>query len=86
MKEAKLLIVMDGKGIRTEISGSPADVMFMAERASTSSREALEKVEPISHEDAVKLMDEVIESYRTEALHGPEAAAFRAFMEFLKHC
>lgn len=85
-KEAKLLVVMDEKGIRTEIQGAPEDVMFMAERALTASREALEGLKPISHEDAINLMDTAIESYRTEAKYGPEVAAARAFMEFLKHC
>lgn len=85
-KEAKLLVVLDEKGIRTEIKGSVLDVMFMADRALTECRTAMEKVKPISHEDAIRLMDEVIKSYRTEAKFGPEAAKAMAFMEFLKHC
>ena len=85
-KEAKLLVILDEKGIHTEAKGSAPDVMFMAETALTASREALEKVKPISHEDAMKLMDTAIESYQTEAKYGPEVAAARAFMEFLMHC
>ena len=85
-KEAKLLVVKDEKGIHTEVNGSAPDVMFMAEMALTASREALEKVKPISHEDAMKLMDKAIESYQTEAKYGSEVAAVRAFMEFLMHC
>lgn len=85
-KEAKLLVVLDEKGIHTEVKGSAPDVMFMAETALKASRKALEKVEPISHEDAVRLIDEVIKSYKTEAEYGPEVAAARAFMEFLKNC
>ena len=67
-KEAKLLVILDEKGIHT------------------ASGEALEKVKPISHEDAMRLMDTAIESYQTEAKYGPEVAAARAFMEFLMHC
>lgn len=85
-KEAKLLVVLDEKGIRTEIKGSVPDVMFMTERALTECRMAMEKVKPISHEDAIRLMDEVIKSYQTEAKFGPEVATEMAFMEFLKHC
>lgn len=85
-KEAKLLVVLDEKGVRTEVHGAPEDVMFMAERALTASREALESLKPISHEDAMNLMDTAIESYQTEAKHGPEVAAAKAFLEFLKHC
>ena len=85
-KEAKLLVVLDEKGIHTEIHGKPEDVMFMAEQALTKAREALESLKPISHEDAMNLMDKVIESYQTEAKYGPEVAAVRSFMEFIKHC
>ena len=52
----------------------------------TASREALESLKPISHEDAMKLIDTAIESYQTEAKYGPEVAAARAFVEFLMHC
>ena len=85
-KEAKLLVILDEKGIHTEVHGAPEDVMFMAERALTASREALESLKPISHEDAMKLIDTAIESYQTEAEYGPEVAAARAFVEFLIHC
>jgi len=85
-RETKLVVVMDEKGIRTEVKGSPPDVMFMAERALTASREALEEVETIGHEGAIKLMNEAIKSYQTEAEFGREAAVIRAFAEFLKHC
>lgn len=85
-KEAKLLVVLDEKGIHTEVKGTASDIMFMAESALTASREALEKVKPVSHEDAMKLIDTAIESYQVEAKYGPEVAAARAFMEILKHC
>lgn len=85
-KETKLLVVLDEKGIHTEVKGTASDVMFMAERALTASREALEKVKPVSHEDAMKLIDTTIESYQTESKYGPEVAAVRAFIEFLYHC
>lgn len=85
-KETKLLVVLDEKGIHTEIHGAPEDVMFMAEKALTASRKALESLKTISHEDAINLMDAAIESYQTEAKYGPEAAAVRAFIEFLNHC
>lgn len=85
-KEAKLLVVLDEKGIHTEVHGAPEDVMFMAEMALTASREVLESLKPISHEDAMNLMDTAIESYQTEAKYGPEVAKARAFMEFIKHC
>ena len=81
-KEAKLLVVLDEKGIHTEVHGAPEDVM----KALTASREALESLKPISHEDAMKLIDTAIESYQTEAKYGPEVAAARAFVEFLMHC
>lgn len=37
-KEAKLLVILDEKGIHTEVKGSAPDVMFMAETALTASR------------------------------------------------
>lgn len=60
-------------------------MMFLAEKALTASRQALEKVEPISHEDAIRLVDEAIKVYRTEAEFGPEVATAVAFMNLLKH-
>lgn len=84
-EKAKLLVVLNEKGIHTEVKGEASDVMFLAERALTASREALESIKPISHEDAVKLMNEAIKSYQTEAEFGPEVAAARAFVEFLTH-
>ena len=85
-KEASLVVVMDEHGTHLEIKGEPADVMFMVEKAMTRARKALESIKPISHGDALKLMNEVIASYQAEAIHGPEYAKARAMMNFIRHC
>lgn len=85
-KEASLVVVMDEHGIHTEVKGDPSAVMFMAEKALTGARKALESVEEISDEDARKLMNEVIASYQAEAIHGPDYARIRAMMNFIRHC
>lgn len=85
-KETKLLVVLDEKGIHTEVRGKVPDIMLMAEIVLTRVRQTLEEQAPMSHEEAMKLMDAVIENYNTEAKYGPEVAAARAFMEILKNC
>lgn len=78
--------VIEGGEKRVEIAGSPVDIMCMAGDLLSASLEALERHPDISHEDAMKLMDEVVESYQVEAHHGKEAAKARALVQFFKHC
>lgn len=42
-EKAKLEIVMDEKGIRTEIKGNPADAMLLAKIALQQTEKALKK-------------------------------------------
>lgn len=85
MERKKMLLVeMDEKGICTKVVGSPVDIMCMATEALKTSKEALEKHPAISRKDSVKLMDEVVENYQTEAHYGEDAALLRAFIQTVK--
>lgn len=83
---ARLLVVMDEKGIRAEVEEKPHEVMVMAERALTASIQGLESVPDISHEDALSLMDAPIKTYKDKAMYGEKVAEAMMFVEFLKHC
>lgn len=84
-EKAKLEIVMDEKGIRTEIKGNPADAMLLAKIALQQIEKALKKCPRLSDEEALSLMDEVVESYQVEAHYGKEVADLRAMMQIMKH-
>ena len=83
-RKAKLEIVMDEKGIRTEIKGNPADAMLLAKIALQQTEKALKKCPRLSDEEALSLMDEVVESWRTEACYGREIAAVRGAMKMIE--
>lgn len=84
-ERAKLEIVMGDEGIRTGIKGDPADVMFLAKIALQQTEKALKKCPKLSDEEALSLMDEVVESYQVEAHYGKEVASLRAMMQIIKH-
>lgn len=84
-EKAKLEVVMDEKGIRTEIKGNPADAMLLAKIALQQTEKALKKCPRLSDEEALSLMDEVVESYQVEAHYGKEVADIRAMMQIIKH-
>ena len=84
-ERAKLEIVMEEKGIRAEIKGNPADVMLLANIALQQTEKALKKCSRLSDEDALRLMDEVVESYQVEAHYGKEVADLRTMMQIIKH-
>ena len=86
MQKKILSVVIDGEEERIEIAGSPVDIMSMANDMLSACLKGLEKHPEISHEDAVNLMDEVVESYQVEAHHGKEAAKARAILQFFKYC
>lgn len=87
MAQKKMLLVeMDEKGIHTQVVGDVPGIMMMVTEALNMSREAIEKHPNASREDSVKLMDEVIKQYQTEARYGKEAAFARAMVVFLEHC
>jgi len=84
MEQKKMLLVeLDEKGIHTEVKGSPVDIMCMATEALKISKEALEKHPNICPKMSVKLMDNVVDTYQTEAHYGKEVAAFKAFLNYL---
>lgn len=84
-EKAKLKIVLDENGIHTEIMGKPADMMFLANMALQETEKALKKCPVISDEDALSLMDEVVESYQIQAHYGKDVADLRAIMQIIKH-
>lgn len=84
-EKAKLEIIMDEKRIRAEIKGNPADAMLLAKIALQQTEKALKKCSGLSDEEALSLMDEVVESYQVEAHYGKEAADLRAVMQIVKH-
>ena len=86
MQKRVLSVEVEGENKKVEIAGTPVDIMCMATDLLSACLEGLEKHPQISHEDAVNLMDEVVEAYKVEAHFGKEAARERAFFEFLKHC
>lgn len=83
-EKAKLEIVMDEREIRAEIKGNPADAMLLAKVALQQTEKALSKCPGICKEEALKLMDEVVESYQVEAHYGKEVADIRAIMQIIK--
>lgn len=83
--KAKLVVEMNEAGIRTEIKGNPADVMLLAKIALQQTEKALKKCPKLSDEEALSLMDEVVESYQVEAHYGKEVADLRAMMQIIKH-
>ena len=84
-EKAKLEIVMDEKEVRAEIKGNPADVMLLAKIALQKAEKALKKCPGLSDEEALGLMDEVVESYQVEAHYGKEIADLRAMVQLIKH-
>lgn len=85
MNKAKLLIISDEKGIRTEIEGTPADVMCLVKIALEKGNATLQKCPCISKEDANDLIDEVIEDYQTETKMGAGAAMLRRIAKIAKN-
>jgi len=84
MEQKKMLLVeMDEKGIHTKVTGVPVDIMCMATEALKASKEALEKHPAICPKMSVKLMDNVVDTYQTEAHFGKEVAEFKAFLNCL---
>lgn len=86
MQKKFLSVVIDGEEERIEIAGSTVDIMLMANDMLSACLKGLEKHPEIRHEDAVKLMDEVVETYQVEAHHGKEAAKARVISQFFKNC
>lgn len=84
-ERAKLMVVMDDKGIHAEIKGNPADVMFVANIALKQTEKALRKCPGLTDEEILSLMDEVVESYQVEAHYGKEVADLRSMMQILMH-
>lgn len=81
---AKLEIVMDDKEIRTEIKGDPVDLMLLAKSALDETQKALKKFPELTDKEALRLMDEVVESYRVEAHYGKESSTIRNIMQTIK--
>lgn len=86
MQRRVLSVEMENGQKKVEIAGTPVDIMCMATDLLSACLEGLEKCPQMSHEDAVKLMDEVVDGYKVEAHFGKEAAKERALLQFLKHC
>lgn len=84
-ERAKLVVEMNDTGIRTEIKGKPVDVMLLAKIALQQTEKTLKKCPKISDEEALSLMDVLVESYQVEAHYGKEAAQLRAMMQIIKH-
>lgn len=84
-EKAKLEILMDEKGVRAEIKGNPADAMLLAKIALQQTEKSLKKCPRLSDEEALRLMDEVVESYQVEAHYGKEVADIRAMMQIMKY-
>ena len=82
--KAKLLIIADERGFRTEIEGTPSDVMCLVKEALEKGNAALQKHPCISKKDADDLIDEVIEDYHTETKMGEEAAVLRRITKMAK--
>lgn len=83
-EKAKLEIVMENKEIRAEIKGEPVEVMFLAKKALQEAEKELRKSTGLSGEEVLELMDEVVESWRTEACYGREIAAVRGAMKMME--
>lgn len=86
MKKRIMQEVIEGGEKRVEIVGNTVDIMCMSGDLLSASLKALEQHPDISHEDAVKLMDEVVEAYQTEDHFGKEVAKARALAQFFKYC
>lgn len=84
-EKAKLEIAMDEKGVRAEIKGNPEDAMLLAKIALQQTEKALKKCPKLSDEEALSLMDEVVESYKVEAHYGKEVADLRSMIQIMKY-